>query len=322
MLRNNSIFKNYYIEESFVDRYKELEEQALDVIIPVIHTNELWEANLHSIYREVPVKRLLISDGGCIDDSIEIVRKYPRVVVYDHRSYISLGFCLRKLIESVETEWFIYLHSDVYLPKGWFDAMKQHQADFDWFGCPQRITAMVEYINIDKMQGDVRPYAGSQMGKKQAFIKGIEKIDDDFVYRQEDYVLASIIENNGFRHGRIEDTFHYHQVIHKESPWSRKLKKITGEVEWSKEEIIRASTMQIKGIVKYLQPSAILKKELEAHIIRLIDLGEFNKKEFKQWVGKTNPRWLPYLSYKKIDFINVLHRFILVIKSYLSKVKQ
>lgn len=314
----SSIFYRYYRDETFVDRYRKEKEDAVDVIIPVVHTNELWESNLRSIYREVPVSRLLISDGGCIDTSIEIVKKYPRVVVYDHSHYVSLGYCLRKLIEAVETEWFIYLHSDVYLPEGWFDTMKKYQGDYDWFGCPQRITAMVEYHNVDKMHGEVRPYAGSQMGRKNAFVKGIAEIDDDFVYRQEDYVLAHIVEDNGFKHGRIDDTYHYHQVMHKESPWSRKLKRVTVEVEWSREEQVRASTMQIKGIVKYLQPTVTLKKALERHIIELMAMDEFDKVEFKHWVKETNPDWLPYLNYTKIQSLHAMRKVYYKCKSYIS----
>ena len=288
-----SIFQRYYKAEPFEDRYVRDPADATDVIIPVIHTNELWHANLVSIYREVPINRLVISDGGCKDDSIAIVSKFPRVTVLDHREYKSLGFCLRKLIEAVETEWFIYVHSDVFLPDGWFDAMRGHQPNYDWFGCPQRITVQVEYPNVDKMFDEVRPYAGSQMGKKSAFVDGIKKIDDDFVYRQEDYVMAGCVAEE--RHGRVEDTFHYHQVMHKVSPWARKLKRVSVQVEWSRAEEIRASTMQVKGIVKYLAPSRVLTMEAEVHIQRLLDLGAITWPELEDWIARTNPVWLSHI---------------------------
>jgi len=305
---NVSIFKKYYTNEPFIDRYAKDKEGAVDVIIPVIHSTEIWEENLKSIYREIPVNRLLISDGGCKDNSIDIVKKFPRVFILDHKKFVTLGFCLRKLIEAVETEWFIYLHSDVYLPKDWFNVMKKYQPQYDWFGCPQRITAMVEYHNVDKIYDELRPYAGSQMGRREAFIKGLEKIDDDFVYRQEDLIFASLVENNGFKHGRIEDTFHYHQLMHKESPWSRKLTRVIVEAEWSRQERIRSSMMQLKGIVKYLTPTKSLNKVLRLEIINLISLDEFNGEEFKCWVEKTNPSWLPYVDHKKIHFSILLRK--------------
>lgn len=317
-----SIFRRYYVEEPFSDRFAHSSEGGVDVIIPVIHTTELWESNLRSIYREVPVNRLLISDGGCVDGTLEIVKRFPRVVIYDHKEYVSLGYCLRKLIEEVQTDWFIYLHSDVYLPEKWFDTMKKYQPQYDWFGCPQRITAMVEYPNVDKMQGEVRPYAGSQMGRKEAFLKGIGKIDDDFVYRQEDYVLAGVVEEQGFRHGRIEDTFHYHQVMRKDSPWARKLKNVTVQVEWSREELLRGSNMQIRGLVKYLVPTPTLQKELNFHIVTLMELNEFDEPEFLKWVEQTNPAWLPYVNCSKLRRSARLGKGIASLKGALKKMVQ
>ena len=81
------IFARYYAKEEFVDRYASRPEGAVDVIIPVLASNELWEKNLISIYREIPVNRLLLGDGGCADDTIAIARKFPRLQVLDHTSY-------------------------------------------------------------------------------------------------------------------------------------------------------------------------------------------------------------------------------------------
>lgn len=287
----DSIFMQYYSGATLVDRFALDPSDAIDVIIPVIHTNELWKANLISIFREVPVRRLLISDGGCKDDSIDIANKFPRVAVLDHRDHISLGFCLRKLIEAVETEWFAYLHSDVYLPPGWFDAMIAHQSRYDWFGCPQHVTALVEFSNVDTLGGVPRPHAGSQMGRKAAFAEGLKVIDDDYVYRQEDLVLRDLVVRNGYASGDVDDMFHFHQVMHKDSPWARKITSVRIEVEWSREEQIRAATMQIKGIVKYLKPSTALAIEVEAQLCKLIALGGMTQSAFRQWVADTRPEW-------------------------------
>jgi len=129
-----SIFQEYYSKQEFVDKYIQDPTDAIDVIIPVYHTNELWRANLISIFREIPVKRLLISDGGVIDDSIDIVKEFPRVEVVNHRHFKSLGKCIAELIKEVSADWFAYLHSDVYLPPGWFENMIKHKGDYDWYG--------------------------------------------------------------------------------------------------------------------------------------------------------------------------------------------
>jgi hypothetical protein len=289
---NKSIFHEYYHLPPFVDRYVEDPTQAVDVIIPVIHTNELWKANLLSFYREVPIHKLIIGDGGCIDNSIEVAREFPRVQVLDHRSYKSLGFSIRGLIEAVETDWFIYIHSDAYLPVGWFAAMEKHQAEYDWFGCPMQHTVMVEY-NLD--YGN-RPWAGSQMGRKKAFGSRLEGIDDDYVYRQEDFVFAEMVEKGGFKVGKVTDTFHYHQTIRKASPWSRKIKSVSFDLEMSPEEEVRASMMQVKGLVKYVTPDPQHVRSIVAHVDRLQELGKMDWAEFTRWVKQTNPAWLPLIA--------------------------
>lgn len=290
--RLNSIFKEYYSDKPFVDRFIAEPTRAVDVIIPVIHTNELWETNLLSFYKEIPIHKLLIGDGGCIDDSISIAEKFPRVQIFDHRSYQSLGYSIRKLIEAVKTDWFVYIHSDAYLPPGWFDAMQKHQAEYDWFGCPMQHTVMVEY-NVDYGE---RPWAGSQMGRKKAFESGLSGIDDDYVYRQEDFVFADIVQKAGFKEGRVTDTLHYHQTMHKPTPWVRKVNSVRFDMELSREEEIRTWMMMGKGIIKYLQPSndfLISVASISAEY--LIRNKELTWGDFRQWIRKTNPKWLPYI---------------------------
>jgi glycosyltransferase involved in cell wall biosynthesis len=257
---------------------------------------------LLSVYREIPVHRLLIGDGGCIDNSIEIAKQFPRVVVYDHKKYVSLGYSLKKLIENVSTEWFVYLHSDVYLPEGWFEAMQTNCSKYDWFGCPQRITVMAEYPNVDKVKGIERPYAGSQMGRKAAFIKGIETIDDDYVYRQEDFVFSELVQRSGGRVGKVQETFHYHQVMHRISGWVRKIKGVAVDVDWSKEEKLRSDTTLIKGCIKYLSPSPLYFSWIVPIIVTLLDTKQINMTELKTLARTCNPDWLPYLKFWRIWF--------------------
>jgi len=87
-----SIFEEFYSEESFVDRLKEKGEDGVDVIIPLLNTNELWKRNLYSFYREIPINRLLIGDGGCTDDSIEIALKFPRAKIFKQEHLGALGY--------------------------------------------------------------------------------------------------------------------------------------------------------------------------------------------------------------------------------------
>jgi hypothetical protein len=293
MSEPQSIFSRYYAQEPFVDRYLKSSDGAVDIVIPVIHSNELWRSNLISIYREVPVHRLRLGDGGCKDETLTIARQFPRVEIYDHSSFTSLGYSVKELIKAVETDWFCYFHSDVYLPEGWFDTMRAHQAEYDWFGCPMRITALVESPLVDKE----RPYAGTQMGRKAAFAGGLDRIDDDYVYRQEDWVFAGIVEDDGFRHGKIEDTFHWHQVmprVYGDTRRTRKFKEVRLDVEMTHEEELYTAETQLRGTIKYLKPTAYHANGANINFKYLQDLGKIDA-EFYDWVGRTSPEWLSFL---------------------------
>jgi hypothetical protein len=292
--RDNSIFRTYYTRQPFVDLFLEQPEKGIDVIIPVIHTNELWEENLLSFYREIPIHSLLIGDGGCIDDSIEIVKRFPRVIVLDHKNFISLGYSICKLIEAVETEWFVYLHSDVYLPEGWFEMMLPYQKKYDFYECRQQATLLVEYP-IDYTNYH-RALSGAQMGKVDAFQNILPIIDDDFLYRTEDIILSKLVMELGYKYGHIDNAFHYHQTMRKPTPWSRKVKEVEIYLELSRGEEVRTWSMHAKGIIKYLQPSdPWLIDVVTGSIINLQELGEFDRNEFERWIKETNPVWLPYI---------------------------
>jgi hypothetical protein len=294
MAKTQSIFARYYAHEPFVDRYESNGDGAVDVVIPVLHSNELWKSNLISIYREVPVHRLLLGDGGCSDDTLVIARQFPRVTIYDHSAYKSLGYSVKELIKAVESEWFLYFHSDVYLPSGWFDTMRAHQSEYDWFGCPMRITALLEYPLVDP----VRPYAGTQMGRKAAFSGGLDRIDDDYVYRQEDWVFARIVEDGGFRHGKVEDTFHWHQVmprLHGGGGRVRNFKQVAIDVEMTPEEGRYTADTQVRGTIKYLKPDPHHVRGALGNLEYLHKSGVIDFKEFYRWVARTNPEWLAFL---------------------------
>lgn len=302
---NQSIFKDFYTPQKFIDRYDKDKTRAVDVIIPVLHTNELWQINLLSIYREVPVHHLLIGDAGVKDNSITIAKKFPRVKVFDHRKYKTLGYSVRKLIEAVDSEWFIYAHSDIYLPRGWFNVMEKNQKKYDWFGCRMMNTLLITYEDPNNFTKK-RPFYGSQMGRKAAFVKGLKNIDDDYVYRQEDFVFSNIIESSGFKQGFVDDMFYYHQTMRGgDSKKGRVIRKVTIDTEMSREEEIKTHTLQAHGFVKYLPPNPFYAAWVTSELASLQSLGELDWQQFKSWVKKTNPEWLPYLKLWRIYLVRL-----------------
>lgn len=327
-MRNNSqtsIFKEFYSEQPFIDRFKKEPMRGVDVIIPIMHTNELWYSNLISIYREIPVNRLVLGDGGVIDNSLEIVKEFPRVVILDHTDFVSLGYSIRHLIEAVETKWFIYLHSDVYLPEGWFDTMEKHQKNYDWYQCRQQLTVQVEYDPYTQYAYTHRAYSGSQMGRKDAFLAVLPQIDDDYLYRNEDIILAQLIEQEGLKYGHVNETFHYHQIMHKESKWERKLTRVDLRVDSTPDEDLRANMTFIKGIIKYLEPSPAIIETVKIFGRSMYKNNQISREELRRWTKTTNPVWLKYLprQHKIInkiisDFQIIYKKFIQILR-YLSK---
>lgn len=296
---DKSIFETYYTEHTLIDRFESEPDQGVDVIIPTIHTNELWRVNLMSIYREVPVRRLLLGDGGCIDDSVDIAKEFPRVEIHDHTEYVSLGFSIRKLIESVESDWFVYFHSDVYLPDGWFDTMVKYQDQYDWFECNQRLTVLVDYFLDYDTPAHERAFSGSQMGRKSAFEKVLPKIDDDYLYRNEDLIFAYLLEQEGKKYGRVDETFHYHQHMFKPSKWERRVKRLDVHLDLAEDEEIRALLHWVKSTVKYMKP-----KHCNGHMLstvvgnyrRLATMEAVEMDELDAWIEETDPDWKPYFN--------------------------
>jgi len=72
-----------------------------------------------SVYANVPVNRLIVVDGGSKDGTIELLEKYPNVVVIDD-SKGNRATARQKGIEAVGTEWHLHVDSDVILCKDWF----------------------------------------------------------------------------------------------------------------------------------------------------------------------------------------------------------
>ena len=316
MKKKVSIFEKYFINEEFLDRKELKNEEGIDVIIPLINTNPIFKKNLYSFYGEIPINRLIIGNGGCRDDSIEIVKKFPRVDVINQSKYASLGYCIAELISKVKTKWFIYLHADVYLPDKWYDIMKKYQKEYDWFECDRRMTALIEF-NRPELRKLERAYSGSQMGRTKAFENIIGKIKDDYLQRNEDIIFKELILAEGFNYGQIFDTFHYHQIMNKRGDMEPKFEKIYLKKVFDKQWEIRMIIMQAKGIIKYLKPKKYLIKNVNISIKMLKKHNALNVKEFRIWVKNTNKIWLKYINFGDSPWIKLCDKIISMIKKYI-----
>ena len=96
--------------------------QAIDVIVLTKNSEHLLDRCLASIYRNVPVKNLIVVDGFSTDRTSDIVNKVRRrhgnVVVLKVRG--SRARARKEGIARVTTEWFMFADSDVILSKDWY----------------------------------------------------------------------------------------------------------------------------------------------------------------------------------------------------------
>jgi glycosyltransferase involved in cell wall biosynthesis len=83
---------------------------------------------VESIYRNVPVNRLIVVDGGSTDGTLELVKRYPRVEIIED-SHGTRATARQKGIDAVETEWHVHVDSDVILCEDWFTKAWGNVAD-------------------------------------------------------------------------------------------------------------------------------------------------------------------------------------------------
>ena len=316
-MKNNlekDIFKTYFDTVEFEDRYISDSNIAIDVIIPVLNTNNLWLTNLNSFYREIPINNLIIGDGGCNDDTLLILEEFPRVKIINQIGYVSQGYSIKELMMNVETEFFSYLHADVFLPKGWFDSMYNYKDEYDWFECFRRMTVMFEYPSNHQHKQE-RSYSGSQFGRTDIMQKSIKNvIEDDFLQRNEDIIFMELIRQSGGKYAKIDDTFHYHQVSNRKGELEPDIGSVSisknSDPLWEK----KIWNMQYRGIIKYLQPKKYLINNVYLSILKLKNLDEFNWNSFRKWVKITNPIWLKHIGRKGFFLFQFKNTFIGIIK--------
>ncbi|HUV97969.1 MAG TPA: glycosyltransferase family 2 protein [Candidatus Paceibacterota bacterium] len=98
----------------------------VDVVVLTKNSEGTLGKCLNAIYKNVPVNRLIIVDGHSTDKTLDIVgefnKKYHNVDLLTEKG--TRGEARQKAIETVRTEWFMFVDSDVILCKGWFKKVK------------------------------------------------------------------------------------------------------------------------------------------------------------------------------------------------------
>jgi glycosyltransferase involved in cell wall biosynthesis len=102
----------------------------LDVIVRTMNSAKSIESCLQSICDEVPVRNIILVDGGSKDDTIKIASRFDNVSVHV-KPDLNLGKATKYGFSQAGTEWVAVIDSDVILRKGWFESMKENLHNSD-----------------------------------------------------------------------------------------------------------------------------------------------------------------------------------------------
>lgn len=103
----------------------------VDVVVLTKNSEETLALCLDSVYKNVPVSRLIVVDGYSTDQTLGIVKKFNQrfhnVVLLREKG--TRGRARQRAIEAITTEWFMFVDSDVVLCHNWFEKAKTLMKD-------------------------------------------------------------------------------------------------------------------------------------------------------------------------------------------------
>ncbi|MEM0006976.1 MAG: glycosyltransferase family A protein [Candidatus Bathyarchaeia archaeon] len=105
--------------------------ESVDVVVLTKNSERVLEKCLNSIYKNIPVNRLIVVDGYSTDSTLKIIEKFREkygnvVLLMDNGTR---GSARMKGIKEVKAEWFVFVDSDVVLCDKWFEKAKSILAD-------------------------------------------------------------------------------------------------------------------------------------------------------------------------------------------------
>ena len=285
----------YFVEKpvgKFVDRrFSEDREKSVDVVMLTLDAEFSIEKSVFSIYKEIPVSRLIVCDGGSQDNTVKILKKMPRTEIFVKPEIRTTGKALEFLFSKIETDWFVLIDADINLEEGWYGKMFKHSDSYDIIENGKRINAYHFYREQkSKVHGNERSLDLCHLIKKESISKF--HCEDDYMWRYTDILLRQTVEKEGFRYGKANNTFHVHNETER-IPYESDSKKNYQEMKFSEPELIirdqkkleQAMIKHAKAVVKYLDPDYYMVKN-DKNYEKIIKLLE------RDWVLKNGPKWI------------------------------
>ena len=94
----------------------------VDVAILTMNSDRMLRECINSVYKNVPVRNLIVIDGFSTDATEDIAKefqqKYGNVMFFQEKG--TRGSARQTAIQKVKSDWFMFVDSDVLLSKNWF----------------------------------------------------------------------------------------------------------------------------------------------------------------------------------------------------------
>jgi glycosyltransferase involved in cell wall biosynthesis len=101
---------------------------TIDVSVATMNSARTLDKCLKAIRASVPVRQLIIVDGGSTDDTLEISRKHDAIVVNEAGL---LGLVRYVQAKCCQTEWVAFIDSDVYVYENWWPEVSRYLCNSD-----------------------------------------------------------------------------------------------------------------------------------------------------------------------------------------------
>jgi len=177
----------------------------VDVVMLTKNSDRKLQECLESVYRNVPVARLIAVDGYSTDKTLQILEgfneKHSNVtVIMDNGNRATAR---QKGIAAVDTDWFLFVDSDVVLCDGWFEKAQRYVAEDVgavwgteiWSTIESPVTLSV-FLRITRKIFEVRGGTHDTL-IRTALVKDIDIPKKLHVY--EDAYIKDWVEEKGYR---------------------------------------------------------------------------------------------------------------------------
>jgi len=197
----------------------------VDVVLLTMNSNKpFFRRVLDSLYYNVNVNRLIVVDGGSTDGTIEVLKEYPNVEIhYDIGG--TRATAREKGIKLVETEWFLFLDSDVILCKDWQKKAEKYMRDdvgaVQGYDVPimsrevqdfsYAVTKLREKLGLNPL-----PHSALKRGFTGDVLIRTDVVKDiripPYLHVFEDYYIRRWVERKGYRWVVTRDPYCLHAV--------------------------------------------------------------------------------------------------------------